>query len=222
RMYCNSVCHQYSAFRFRSSCQQHKCKCQGRGYQHESCLPKVRGCVIQKDSSTFAHAKFQQKEQSIFSCIAYNTLGPEVHVLSNYGNTHKGRTEVHVTGNRTNSSEIVLVLANYQKVKWNLRIQNSVNIQKVYLVSNKNLRRSRVSIEVQHDGEIVSKTEIVKIFSHVGYGEDRFGGHTRELLETINKQIGHVTSFSGTSNANYWSMNLEKMTRTKTAIGSLN
>ena len=49
---------------------------------------------------------------------------------------------------------------------------------------------------------------ITKLYSSVGYGEDRYGGSTVDLLQTISHKIGHIKTFNGMKYFTEWQLKL--------------
>ena len=50
--------------------------------------------------------------------------------------------------------------------------------------------------------------EIIKVFSHVGYGDDTNNGYTVDLLRIITSEIGQISSFHGRTYSSEWHLNL--------------
>ena len=84
----------------------------------------------------------------------------------------------------------------------------TVYLYRVFQVSYHQLRRSTVRVET---GPGASPPPVQKLFSRVGYGEDRHGGHTVTLLRTVNSRVGPVSSFTGTYMADRWTVDLNTL-----------
>lgn len=68
-------------------------------------------------------------------------------------------------------------------------------------MSNKYLRKSTIDVGF-------NKPEVTKLYSRVGYGDDRYNGYTVDLLRTINANIGPVSSFQGAKFQTDWIINV--------------
>lgn len=97
---------------------------------------------------------------------------------------------------------------------WNLQYQNTNywwvynDILYYFQISHHHLRWSSVTVETADTSDPHPPVE--KVFSQVGYGEDRYGGHTADLLKTVNQRIGHMSSFTGVASADRWRIYLNK------------
>lgn len=49
-----------------------------------------------------------------------------------------------------------------------------------------------------------------KLLSSLGYGFDRYGNHTLQVLQYLTERFGPIKSFTGTSRADYWTLNIER------------
>ncbi|XP_061166346.1 uncharacterized protein LOC133175262 [Saccostrea echinata] len=207
----NNACRMYSAFQFKASCSHGYCQCSGDGYQKQNCLPKYGDCYIQEGKRRFVDALIQGKKSTMYSCQSPLSINTEekIHVISTFSNSQSDETIVEIFGNSTNLIPVTIVLSNYQKVKWRVILEGVV-VKKFYLISHHNLKRSSVEIQ-DSQGDAIAPPAVEKLFSQVGYGEDRFGGHTVDLLKTINQLIGPVSTFHGVATADRWRLQLNKL-----------
>ncbi|XP_041378444.1 uncharacterized protein LOC121390647 [Gigantopelta aegis] len=204
RSKCVGECWAYAAFRFRSTCENGFCRCNGRHYNRLTCLPSFSGCDVERNYRGLVLAKLRGVKQNVFGCRAKRKHATNFHILSIFGNHRASTTEVRITGN--SSTPAVLVLVNYHPVTWKVTSDQSAAIRKVVLVSYNHLSKSNILLaDLKKDTE----PEVARLVSQTGYGEDKFGGHTPELLETIEKMVGSFETFSGTSHADYWEIGLD-------------
>ncbi|XP_062598833.1 uncharacterized protein LOC134260279 [Saccostrea cucullata] len=206
-----NVCKMYSAFRFKSSCFHGYCQCSGEGYQKQNCLPKYGDCYIQEGKRRFVDALIKGKKSTMYSCHSPISLDTKdnLHVISIFSNSQSEETVLELFGNSSDPTPVSIVLSNYQKVKWRV-ILKGVVVKKFYLISLHHLKWSSVKIEDSR-GSAMAAPPVEKLFSQVGYGEDRWGGHTVDLLKTINQHIAPVSTFHGVATADKWRIHLNKL-----------
>ncbi|XP_071110218.1 uncharacterized protein [Haliotis cracherodii] len=204
RTRCVKKCWAYSAFRFRASCEEGYCICNADNYDSLTCLPVVDSCNIRKNGKAKAVAVLKGKQQKVFSCQSeVTTESADLHVLSIFGNHRSLSTTVEVS--RNTSKPAVLALVNYHPVTWKIRIKPQVNLQKIILVSYNHLAHTSVLFDFLEDHEY---PQVLRLYSQTGYGEDRYGGHTPVLINNIQREFGKVKTFSGTSHADEWFLDL--------------
>lgn len=126
-------------------------------------------------------------------------------MFSNFGNSASNETTVEISGD--SPDPVSVVLSNYHKVHWRVVLRGTV-VPNIYLVSRHHLRRSTVRVETER-GE--PGPPVNRVFSHVGYGEDQYGGHTVSLLRAVSQRVGHISSFTGVASADRWTINLDTL-----------
>jgi hypothetical protein len=75
-----------------------------------------------------------------------------------------------------------------------------------FQISNKYLTESTLQIKQSYNKSV--PPEIIKVFSHVGYGDDTNNGYTVDLLRIISSAIGQISSFHGRTYSSEWHLNL--------------
>ncbi|CAC5414165.1 unnamed protein product [Mytilus coruscus] len=202
---CQTTCRKYSAFRFKSTCEHGRCKCRNPFYDTNTCLPVVKGCAIHKTKRLTKH--IPNEKRSTFSCYTdrdTNNPDSEIHVVSMYGQTGQEKSFLQLNlANKSRRKDVILVLANFLKTEWILHASDMVKTRKVYIISNKYLEESNISMK-----QFNSSINVTKLYSRVGYGDDRYNGYTVDLLQTINSNIGQITSFQGAKYLSKWKINL--------------
>ncbi|XP_014781873.1 uncharacterized protein LOC106877477 isoform X2 [Octopus bimaculoides] len=208
---CYNKCWPYTAFRFQSECQNGVCHCQGKGYDPTSCLPIYKNCSIRRNSSN-AVAYWHQKIQETFGCHSYKEANSErnsqVYVIStmNEWKAHQP-IRLNVTEAMTRQFQpITLVLASYYPAHWFIQIQSGIHLSSILQISTVHFNSGRIFL----NGKEVSKQKslLTKQRSLVGYGDDRYSGHTIQLLQTVDRLAGSITSFSGSQRANFWTLDI--------------
>ncbi|ESO83613.1 hypothetical protein LOTGIDRAFT_236472 [Lottia gigantea] len=197
---CINECWAYAAFRFKSQCVKGLCQCQGSYYDPLTCLPHVEDCNIIANSPSVAKASLHGRAQKTFTCQTSRKKESDVYVLSIFGNHRSLATNVKINGDTAKPK--VLVLVNYHPINWQIQMNSSVHIEKLVLVSFNHLSRTNVYFT-----NAETKPSIKRLFSLTGYGQDRFGGHTPELLKNLVHEFGSISSFTGTSHADNWELN---------------
>lgn len=206
RLRCSAgTCPAYSAFRFKSSCYQGRCQCNGENYQQKNCLPKYGDCYIEERNDSPFGVYNGGIRPTVYSCRSATSGGNKVHVFSNFGNSASNETTVEISGD--SPDPVSVVLSNYHKVHWRVIVRGTL-VPNIYLVSRHHLRRSTVRVETERG---VPGPPVNRVFSHVGYGEDQYGGHTVSLLRTVSQRVGHISSFTGVASADRWTVNLDTL-----------
>ena len=94
----------------------------------------VNGCVIRKTKRNDDY--ISQGSPTYFCRSVTNVTQKEVHIISMYGKSGHDQSFIKfVTADDSRGKDVVLVLANFLKTRWNLDISNKVNLKKIYLVS---------------------------------------------------------------------------------------
>ncbi|XP_060069294.1 uncharacterized protein LOC132549384 [Ylistrum balloti] len=209
---CRKICWDFSAFKFRSTCMNGFCRCEGHGYNSDTCLPDVDGCVMQSEEVLYADASINGKSVSNYNCKQRSSEGNAIHVFSVFGLGDFSATTIDLKGTNTDD-DITIILASYQKMNWIVRVDEGVRIGKIIMMQTLNLGNSDVVI----DGLYTGKSPIVSFYRRQsGYGDDRDGGHTVQLIQTITKEVGRITTFTGSKYVDHFSLNLDKIS-TETA-----
>ncbi|XP_033763956.1 uncharacterized protein LOC117345110 [Pecten maximus] len=201
---CRKICWDFSAFKFRSKCMDGFCRCEGQGYNPHTCLPDIDGCQIQTDDVTYADASINGKRISTFSCKQKSSEGNAIHVFSVFGMGDSTGTVLDLKG-ANNNDDITVVLSSYQSVNWILRVDKDVRIRNIIMMQTSSFGESDLLFERS------IKTERPAVSSYrqqSGYGDDREGGHTVQLLQTITREVGQITTFTGSKYADYFSLDL--------------
>uniref|UniRef100_K1QBS1 Uncharacterized protein n=1 Tax=Magallana gigas TaxID=29159 RepID=K1QBS1_MAGGI len=142
---------------------------------------------------------------TVYSCRSAANGRNKVHVFSNFGNSASNETTVEIS--RDSPDPVSVVLSNYHKVHWRVVLRGTL-VPNIYLVSRHHLRRSTVRVETERG---MPGPPVNRVFSHVGYGEDQYGGHTVSLLRTVSQRVGHISSFTGVASADRWTVNLDTL-----------
>ncbi|XP_069106669.1 uncharacterized protein [Argopecten irradians] len=203
---CRKVCWDFSAFKFRSKCMGGFCTCDGEGYNSDTCLPDVEGCHIQADDVTYSRAAINSRRISTYNCKQTSSEESAVHVFSVFGMGDSEETVVELHGHKSNSG-ITVVLSSYLKVNWRVRVQKEVRIRSIVLMQTSNSGNSDIVIDERLF--TTDRPEIVSYRQQSGYGDDREGGHTVQLLQAVSQDVGHITTFTGSKYADYFSLNLD-------------
>ncbi|XP_071145812.1 uncharacterized protein [Mytilus edulis] len=202
---CQTTCRIYSAFRFESTCEKGRCRCKNQFYDTNTCLPVVNGCAIHRTKRLTKH--ISNEKRSTFSCYKDTDIDnkdSEIHVVSMYGQTGQEKSFLKLNlANKSRRKDVILVLANFLKTEWILHASDLVKTKKIYIISNKFLEESNISMK-----QLNSSINVTKLYSRVGYGDDRYSGYTVDLLQTINSNIGQITSFQGAKYLPKWKINL--------------
>ncbi|XP_050413004.1 uncharacterized protein LOC126827566 [Patella vulgata] len=203
---CINECWAYAAFRFKAVCDQGFCHCKGPNYDPLTCLPHVEDCNMMVNTPSVAVAKINGKQQKLFACKSAQVRQSKIHVLSIFGNHRAASTMVNISG--SSSQPKVLVLVNYHPITWDIRVSDPVELEQIVMVSFNHLSKTRVLLP---DNGSMTKPIIRRLFSLTGYGQDRFGGHTPELLKNIVGQFGAIATFTGASHADNWDVNFNNL-----------
>ncbi|XP_066293091.1 uncharacterized protein [Branchiostoma lanceolatum] len=140
------------------------------------------------------------------SCVTDDNKDKEVHVIGTYGNAtyNSFRTpdrlvpkdwfNVKLVQRGPLTKPLVLVMASYYPMSWDLDIPDGVTIDTVH-VSGQTSSNFAGSSQVSAPTGAVGTTVIDWI--HYGYGYDHTGGSTALFLKKINELYGPVTSYTG-------------------------
>ncbi|XP_072036251.1 uncharacterized protein [Amphiura filiformis] len=202
-------CGHVRGYRVSATCENGYCVCDSPDYSRETCLPSVGSCQIQQSDIAAARASYGGTERDTYSCVTEESGPQSIHVLAVYeGNRNTrppsaGDMDVSLeTSSQTNKS-VVLVLASYEPVRWILDVPDMVLIDEIVLISY-HLDES----SVEWSGTPRYNVQITEHGSIYGYGSDSGGGNTVGLLKYIRDNYGPVSSFTGTYNADSWTLDI--------------
>ncbi|OWF37154.1 uncharacterized protein LOC110440463 [Mizuhopecten yessoensis] len=201
---CRKICWDFSAFKFRSKCLDGVCRCGGYGYNSDTCLPDIDGCMMQNDDVTHAQASKNGERMSLYSCKQKRLEGNAIHVFSVFGMGDSEGTVIELKGAK-NDEDITLVLSSYQKVSWVVQLKDGVRIGKIIMMQTSSSGESGLVLEGL---KTLENPTVMSYKRQSGYGDDRDGGHTVQLIQAITQEVGQITTFTGSKYADYFSLNL--------------
>ncbi|XP_025083723.1 uncharacterized protein LOC112557855 [Pomacea canaliculata] len=191
---CVTECWAFAAFRFQATCQNGFCQCHSTQYDSDTCLPHHGGCNISALGPEEGEAMLQGVKQTTYQCRQESLGDRPVHVISIFGNHWAPAT--HVTVRENSSAAYTLVLVSYHSVNWALNLPINSSLDKGYVVSTTHTSQSTVSFS-----DVDKHMTMQPLLSVTGYGQDKYGGHTPELLHFLQLRVGAVTSFLGVPHA---------------------
>ncbi|CAH1273758.1 Hypp5196 [Branchiostoma lanceolatum] len=199
----------YASYAGRQECRDGQCVCTAENYNLYTCEVEVGNCTIFRGAASVglgvaAPGTYRLGPRN--SCVTDDNKDKEVHVIGTYGNAtyNSFRTpdrlvpkdwfNVKLVQRGPLTKPLVLVMASYYPMSWDLDIPDGVTIDTVH-VSGQTSSNFAGSSQVSAPTGAVGTTVIDWI--HYGYGYDHTGGSTALFLKKINELYGPVTSYTG-------------------------
>ncbi|XP_078692694.1 uncharacterized protein LOC144922630 [Branchiostoma floridae x Branchiostoma belcheri] len=200
----------YASYARRQECRNGLCVCTAENYNLYTCEVEVGNCTIFRGSESVGLGVAVPGTYRLGtrnSCVTDDNREREVHVIGTYGNSTynsyrtpdrlvpKDAFNVKLVQRGPLTKPLVLVMASYYPMAWNLELPEGVtNIDTVH-VSRQTSPSFAAPSGVSAPLGVVSRT--VASWIHYGYGYDHTGGSTALLLKKVNELYGPVTSFTG-------------------------
>ncbi|GFR64742.1 hypothetical protein ElyMa_001931100 [Elysia marginata] len=145
-----------------------------------------------------------------------------VHVISVHGDSNWRHAVTNVTVSSSRKQSIIIVLVSYGGRHWNLVVDDNIKVERILLISNHRVSSCTVSFstrgkkstdgsrrhttipsiaQVSEPASQSKSPEVTRKLLRTGYGDDRRRGSTAQLLESITKIVGDVSSFIGVARA---------------------
>lgn len=173
-------------------------------------------CVISRNPSNAA-AFLRDKHQDTFGCHTSPSSQPanktQVYVISVMNDRRfRHSLTVSVTALSGDASHITgqpfkLVLASYYPLHWSVATDSRLKLNSVIQISTVRAHKGKLTINGKNLTE--DNEHYIRRRSLVGYGDDRYSGHTLRLLETVQKIAGNFTSFCGAKEADRWQLTIQ-------------